>query len=84
MKLWSTTTENKCFVKTLWHLLSEYVKTTVLLVCSSDTVDVQRKNTVHTFAILYIRKKSTNRWLEKKKKSTYWTNQKNCYFYTFT
>ena len=40
MKLWSTTTENKCFVKTLWHLLSEYVKTTVLLVCSSDTVAI--------------------------------------------
>ena len=38
MKLWLTTTENKCFVKMLWHLLGEYVKTTVLLVCSICTV----------------------------------------------
>ena len=30
------------------------------------------------------RKKSTNRWLGKKKKNTYWTNQKYCNFYTFT
>ena len=36
MKLWLTTTENKCFVKMLWHLLGEYVKTTVL--CSICTV----------------------------------------------
>ena len=34
MKLWLTTTKNKCFAKMLWHLLGEYVKTTVLLVCS--------------------------------------------------
>ena len=34
----------------------------------NGTVNVQRKNTVHAFAILYIRKKSTNQWLEKKKK----------------
>ena len=34
MKLWPTTTENKCFVKMLWHLLDECVKITVLLVCS--------------------------------------------------
>ena len=38
MKLWPTTTENKCFVKMLWHLLGEYVKVTVLLVCSICTV----------------------------------------------
>ena len=37
MKLWPTTTENKCFVKMLWHLLGEYVKTIVLLVCSICT-----------------------------------------------
>ena len=36
MKLWPTTTENKCFVKMLWHLLSKYVKTIVLLVCPSS------------------------------------------------
>ena len=30
-------------------------------------VDVQRKNTVRAFALLYIRKKSTNRLLKKKK-----------------
>ena len=34
MKLWPTTTKNKCFVKILWHLLGECVKVTVLLVCS--------------------------------------------------
>ena len=38
MKLWPTTTKNKCFVKMLWHLLGECVKATVLLVCSSGTV----------------------------------------------
>ena len=38
MKLWPTTTKNKCSVKMLWHLLGEYIKATVLLVCSSDTV----------------------------------------------
>ena len=38
MKLWPITIENKCFVKMLWHLLGEYIKATVLLVCSSDTV----------------------------------------------
>ena len=38
MKLWPTTTENKCFVKMVWHLLSECVKIKVLLVCSSGTV----------------------------------------------
>ena len=38
MKLWPTTIENKCFVNMLWHLLGEYLKTTVLLVCSSGTV----------------------------------------------
>ena len=37
MKLWPATTENKYFVKMLWHLLSECVKTTVLLVCSICT-----------------------------------------------
>ena len=36
MKLWPATTENKCFVKMLWHLLSKYVKTIVLLVCPSS------------------------------------------------
>ena len=35
MKLWQITTENKCFVKMLWHLLGKCVKTTILLVCSS-------------------------------------------------
>ena len=38
MKLWSTTNENKYFVKMLWHLLGECVKAIVLLVCSSGTV----------------------------------------------
>ena len=38
MKLWLTTTENKYFVKMLWHLLGECIKTTVLLVCSSGTI----------------------------------------------
>ena len=38
MKLWPTTTENKCFVKMLWHVLGECVKTTVLLVCLSGIV----------------------------------------------
>ena len=38
MKLWLTTTENKYFMKILWHLLGEYVKTTILLVCSIYTV----------------------------------------------
>ena len=38
MKLWPTTTENKCFVKMLWQLLGEWVKATGLLVCSSGTV----------------------------------------------
>ena len=33
MKLWPTITENKYFVKMLWHLLGECVKATVLLVC---------------------------------------------------
>ena len=32
--MWLTTIENKYFVKMLWHLLDEYVKVTVLLVCS--------------------------------------------------
>ena len=41
MKIWQTTTKNKCFVKMLWHLLGEYVKTTVLLVCSSGTVAME-------------------------------------------
>ena len=49
---------------------------------SAKTLDIQCKNTVHAFALLYIRKKSTNRWL--KKKSTYWINQKYYNFYTFT
>ena len=38
MKLWLTTIENKYFVKILWYLLGEYVKTTILLVCSIYTV----------------------------------------------
>ena len=38
MKLWPATTENKCFVKMLWHVLGECVKATVLLVCLSGTV----------------------------------------------
>ena len=38
MKLWLTTTENKYFVEILWHLLGEYVKTTIFLVCSICTV----------------------------------------------
>ena len=37
MKLWPTTTENKCFVKMLWHLLDKCVKVTVLLICSICT-----------------------------------------------
>ena len=40
MKLWPTTTENKYFVKILWHLLGECVKATVVLVCSSGTVAI--------------------------------------------
>ena len=35
MKLWLTTIENKCFMK---HLLGEYVKIIILLVCSICTV----------------------------------------------
>ena len=38
MKLWPTTTENKYLVKMLWHLWGEYVKATVLLVCSICTI----------------------------------------------
>ena len=38
MKLWQITTENKFFVKMLWHLLGEYVKATILLVYSICTV----------------------------------------------
>ena len=38
MKLWLTTTENKCFMKMLWHLLGKRVKITVLLDGSSGTV----------------------------------------------
>ena len=38
MKLWPTTTENKCFVKMLWHLLGECIKITILLICSICTV----------------------------------------------
>ena len=38
MKLWLTTTENKYFVKMLWHLLGKCIKATVLLVCSICTV----------------------------------------------
>ena len=38
MKLWPTTVKNKYFVKMLWHLLGEYVKATLLLVCSSGNV----------------------------------------------
>ena len=38
MKLCPITTENKYFVKILWHLLGECVKVTILLVCSSGTV----------------------------------------------
>ena len=37
MKLWPITTANKYFVKMLWHLLGECVKTTILLVCSIST-----------------------------------------------
>ena len=47
MKMWLTTTENKCFVKMLWHLLDECVKVIVLLVCSGGTVA-----TVATFFFL--------------------------------
>ena len=35
---------------------------------SAKTLDVECKNTVRAFALLYIRKKSTNLWLKKKKK----------------
>ena len=38
MKLWPTTTEKKYFVKMLWHLLGEYIKYTVLLICSNGTI----------------------------------------------
>ena len=30
MRLWPTTTKNKCFVKILWHLLGKCVKVIVL------------------------------------------------------
>ena len=40
MKPWPTTPENKCFVKMLWHLLGEYVKIIILLVCSSGTIAI--------------------------------------------
>ena len=35
---------------------------------NAKTLDVQCKNTVRAFALLYIRKKSTNSMIEKKKK----------------
>ena len=43
MKLWTTTTENKCFVKMLWHLLGKCVKVTVFLVCSSGAIPTVAK-----------------------------------------
>ena len=46
MKLWPTITENKCFVKMLWHLLGEYVKATIFLLCSICTI--------HCFLFLYL------------------------------
>ena len=49
--MWLTITENKCFMKMLWHLLGECVKPTVLLVCSSGTVATEFffKSSVCTF-----------------------------------
>ena len=40
MNLWPTITENKYFVKILWHLLGESIKATVLLVYSSGSVAI--------------------------------------------
>ena len=48
--MWPTTTENKYFVKMLWHLWGEYVKATVLLVCSICTI--------HHFFIFYFSQSS--------------------------
>ena len=48
-KIWNgdqTTTENKCFVRMLWHLLGVCVKATVLLVCSMCIV--------HRFLFLFL------------------------------
>ena len=54
MKLWPTTTENKCFVKMLWQLLGECVKATVLLVCSSDTVATVATDFFFFFSLLFV------------------------------
>ena len=53
MKLWPITTENKCFVKMLWHLLGECVKVTVLLVYSICTFFFQ-------FVLFFLIYKSVN------------------------
>ena len=53
MKLWPTTTKNKCFVKMLWHLLGECVKVTVLLVYSICTFFFQ-------FVLFFLIYKSVN------------------------
>ena len=52
MKLWLTTTENKCFVKMLWHLLGECVKVTVLLVYSICTFFFQ-SSICALFSLIY-------------------------------
>ena len=59
MKLWSTTTENKYFVKMLWHLLGECVKVTTLLVCSICTVHFFFFN--HRFVLFFLYIKIANR-----------------------
>ena len=53
MKLWPTTTENKSFVKMLWYLLGECIKTTVLLVGSICTFFFNHRFVL--FFLLYIK-----------------------------
>ena len=57
---------------------------------SAKTLDIQYKNTVHAFALLYIRKKSTNQLLKKKvyieqtKSTIIFTHSLNKYYNIFT
>ena len=50
---------------------TKWLNKMALQMYNAKTLDVQCKNTVRAFALLYIRKKSTNSMIEKKKKSIY-------------
>ena len=69
MKLWATTTENKCFVKMLWHLLDECVKVTILLVYSICIVHrfFFFHSSICALFSIYKRKKKYKRKTKKKK-----------------